>query len=153
MEKKYIVIAIILVIFSTIIIGDYYALFGVRQVNKADFIEMNFKTIDEESGRRIAEVKARCFQKGNKNACTQRDSGKRGIVSVNIPVQKIITKSFLFDHDVKLSDDTESKIHIMFFVQDYANTVETIYMDELLDLATSELSVQMPKSISYEQSD
>ena len=153
MDKKFIIAIIVIVFCSAIVAGDYYSLFGVRQVNKYDFVELNFKTIDEESGRRLAEVKVHCFQKENKNACTQRDSGKRGIVSINIPVQKIITKSFLFNHDVKLSEDTESKIHIMFFVQDHANTVETIYMDELLNLTASELSVPMPKSVRYENTD
>ena len=127
--------------------ADYYSMFGVKQVEKFDFTEINFNTVDEESGAPVEGVKVRCFQKNNNNACTQRDSGQISIVSINVPVQKIVTQSVLFEQDVEIKKTKDPKIHVMFIHQDYANPVETIFVEELLELKDKNIIVKMPKSI------
>ena len=127
------------------VLGDYLALFGTREVEKTDFVQLNFKTIDEETGSLVTGAHVRCFQMKNSNACTQRDSGKSGIVSINIPVQKIITHSILFEKNSQIRETDDPKVHVMFTHQDYANPVETVYIKELHQLTTQIMTVSMPK--------
>jgi hypothetical protein len=146
-KKIYITISILISAVILFIVADYYSMFGVKQVEKFDFTEINFNTVDEESGAPVEGVKVRCFQKNNNNACTQRDSGQISIVSINVPVQKIVTQSILFEQDVEIKKTKDPKIHVMFIHQDYANPVETIFVEELLELKDKNIIVKMPKSI------
>jgi len=125
--------------------GDYFALFGTSQNEKTDCIELNFRTIDENTGALVTDAHVKCFQMMNRNACTQRDSGRAGIVSINIPVQKIITRSILFEKNSRIRETDDPKVHVMFIHEDYANPVETIYVHELPELTTKIMTVSMPK--------
>jgi len=146
-KKKYITISILISAVILFIVADYYSMFGVKQIEKFDFTEINFNTVDEESGAPVEGVKVRCFQKKNNNACTQRNSGQISIVSINIPVQKIVTQSILFEQDVEIKKTKDPKIHVMFIHQDYASPVETLFVEELLELKDKNIIVKMPKSI------
>jgi hypothetical protein len=147
MNKAYIIIGALLTVIIVFVTCDYFTLFGTKLVEKLDFIEMNFKTFDEVSGASVLDVKVRCFQRNNNNACAQRDSGRAGIVSINIPVQKIVTQSILFDQDVKVRETSDPKLHIMFIHPDYARPVETIYVEEFQELSERVMRVSMPKSM------
>ncbi len=148
MNKINIIIGSLLTVVIIFVTCDYFSLFGTKEVEKLGFIEMNFKTVDETSGARVTDVKVRCFQNNNNNACAHRDSGRAGIVSINIPVQKIVTQSILFDKDFKIRETSDPKLHIMFIHPDYAHPVETIYVEEFQKLAAQEMVVPMPKPIS-----
>jgi hypothetical protein len=127
--------------------GDYFALFGTRDISKYEFIEMNFKPVDENTGAPVIDVHARCFQNNNSNACTERNSRKAGILTINIPVTKQITKSFLFQQDMRIQDTKDPKLHIMFVHQDYANPVETYLINEISSYSNELITVSMPRSI------
>ena len=147
MKKIIILISILLIIVTGIVTADYFGLFGTRVVQKADFIELHFNTIDEEQGFKLTDVKIRCFRKGTNDACTQRDSGKAGVVSINIPVRLKIVKSWLFEQETSIIPPDDPKLHIMFIHNDYSHTVETLFYDEFFQLAQKYLVVPMPKSI------
>ena len=138
------IISLILLIFVS---GDYFALFGTHVVNRYEFIEMNFKPVDEESGSPVINVHVRCFQKNNHNACTERDSHKTGILLINIPIIKQVTKSILFQQDIKMQSTMDPKLHIMFIHPDYANPVETYLVSEIPSYRNELVVVKMPKSI------
>lgn len=70
--------------------GDYFGLFGLKKYLVLAFAEASFKTIDQETGAPVLDVKIRCFQKGHDNACTQKESHITGIVIARIPVQKLV---------------------------------------------------------------
>jgi hypothetical protein len=146
-KKIFFITGIIFVLTTVFVAGDYYSLFGEKQIVNHDFIILNFKTIDEETGALVIDVKTRCFQTNNRDACTQRNSHKLGLVSINVPMQKIITKSYLFNHDSKIRETLDPKLHVMFIHPDYASPVETIYVDEFEEISKKEMVVSMPKSI------
>ena len=141
------IISLILLIFVS---GDYFALFGTHVVNRYEFIEMNFKPVDEESGSPVINVHVRCFQKNNHNACTERDSHKTGILLINIPVIKQVTKTILFQHNIKMQDTLDPKLHIMFIHPDYANPVETYLISEISSFSNELIVVPMPRSVFNE---
>lgn len=148
MNNKVILIIGSLVIFIIFfVIGDYFSLFGIKEVEKYDLEELNFLTIDEETGAPVNDVKARCFQKKNNNACTQREASGINTVSINIPVQKIQTRTLLFEKDVRIKQTADPKVHIMFIHKDYANPVETVFVDELPDIKERKITIKMPKSL------
>lgn len=149
MQKKQIIIisSIIFLVLLLFVIGDYFALFGTHVVNRYEFMEMNFKPVDGETGSPVLDVHVRCFQKNNHNACTERESHMTGILLINIPVIKQITKSILFQQDIKIQNAMDPKLHIMFIHPDYANPVETYLVPEIPSYANELIVVQMPKSI------
>lgn len=130
------------------VIADYFSLFGIKEKEKFDLVELNFVTIDEETGAPVNDVKARCFQKNNNNACTQREGVGINSVSINIPVQKIYTHSILFEKNARIKKTADPKVHIMFIHKDYANPVETVFVDELPALKERKITIKMPKSIA-----
>ena len=132
---------------TAVVAADYFALFGTRVTQKADFIELHFNTIDEEQGFKVTGVKIRCFRKGTNDACTQRESGKAGVVSINVPVRLKIVKSWLFEQEVTILAPDDPKLHVMFIHNDYAHTVETIFYDEFFELTNKDMVVPLAKSI------
>ena len=152
MNKKQIIIvsSIISMILLVFVIGDYFALFGTHVVNRYEFIEMNFKPVDGDTGSPVINVHVRCFQKNNHNACTERDSHKTGILLINIPVIKQVTKTILFQHDIKMQGTLDPKLHIMFIHPDYANPVETYLISEISSFSNELIVVPMPRSVFNE---
>lgn len=149
MKKKQLIItvSILSVILLAFVIGDYFALFGTHVVTRHDFLEMNFKPVDGETGGPVLDVHVRCFQKNNHNACTQRESHMAGILLVNVPVLKEIKKSILFQQDVQIQGTLDPKLHIMFIHPDYANPVETYLVSEIPSYKNELVVVRMPRSI------
>lgn len=149
MNKKQIIIisSILSLMLLIFVIGDYFTLFGTHVVDRYDFVELNFKPVDEKTGSPVINVHVRCFQKNNHNACTERDSHKTGILLINIPIIKQVTKSILFQHDIKMQDTMDPKLHIMFIHPDYANPVETYLVSEIPLYRNELIVVKMPKSV------
>ena len=138
------IVSLFLLVF---VIGDYFTLFGTHIVNRYDFMEMNFKPVDEETGSPVLDVHVRCFQKNNHNACTERESHMAGILLVNVPILKQVTRSILFQQDVKLQTTLDPKLHIMFIHPEYANPVETYLVSEIPLYKNELVVVKMPKSV------
>ena len=147
MKKTGIITGVAVFVAILLVIADYFVLFGTRVVYKFDFIEMIFKPVDEETGAPVVDVHVRCFQKNNRNACTEKNSGKAGILAINIPVTKIVTKSWLFDKEIRYQETADPKLHIMFIHYDYANPVETFEIQKLPALTGKVITVHMPKPL------
>lgn len=103
--------------------GDYFGLFGLKKYLVLDFVESSFKPVDKETGAPILEVRIKCFQKGNENACTQKESRSTGVVIVRIPVQKLVWESLLFKNKEELVATNDPQLHIMFIHYDFINPV------------------------------
>ena len=130
-------------------VADYFGLLGVSRTEQLDLIEMKFVTVDEQTGSAVTGVHARCFQSNNNNACSERNSGTPGTVTISIPVTKIVTKSFLFVQNITLRETVDPKLHIMFVHPDYANPVETFLVSELPAQSDHPpLTITMPKSLA-----
>jgi hypothetical protein len=133
---------------TLLLVCDYFALFGSKQVSGTDFIEMNFKTVDEETARPVTRVHARCFQKYNNNACAEKKDPASGTVSILVPVTEITTKSFLFVQEQRLQETQDPRLHVMFIHEDYANPVETFTISELPLKSAQLITVKMPRPLA-----
>jgi len=156
MRNAYIVLILTTLGFLLFLLGDYLAWFGTSKTATLDYVQVNFKMADEETGAPLMNAHARCFQQKNRNACSEVDSGKPGILSLKIPVHKIITRSHLFKQGEAMVETADPKLHIMFIHPDYASPVETIMTRELPSLDGNLLTVSMPKRMgagSTEQND
>ena len=147
MKRKHIIVGVVSLALMLFILGDYLALFGTHKSAKLDFVQMDFKTVDEETGAMVEGAHARCFQKQNNNACSEVSSGKPGVLSLKVPVHKIITRSLLFEKDEQMVATADPGLHIMFIHQDYANPVETFDTSELPALSGQLITVTLPKSV------
>lgn len=148
MRNAYIVLIITTLVFLAFVVGDYFAVYGTSDSARIDYLELNFKTVDEETGAPVVEAHARCFQQNNRNACSEANSVKPGIVSIRVPLHKIVTRSYMFEQGVKLLDTADPRLHIMFIHYDYAHPVETYEINELPALAGKTITVTMPKPLS-----
>ncbi len=146
-KKLYISLAIVLILMCAFVGADYFAIFGTRQVPKSDFINLDFKVVDEKNGSPVVNVHVRCFQLHNNNACTQRESHRAGYVRVGIPVVKIFDKTLLFTKGYTLQKTNDTKVHIMFIHNDYANPVETFEIPNLPEIKDKVFTVAMPESM------
>ncbi len=153
MRKVYITIGVLTVIAISFVAGDYFRLFGITKTARLDHIQVNFKTVDEETGAPVVDVHARCFQKMNRNACSEVDSGRAGYTSLKIPVHRIITRSHLFEQNVEMVETADPKLHIMFIHYDYANPVETFMTADLPEMEGKEFRITMPKKLQQPGSD
>lgn len=127
MNKKVGLIGAFLIITATIFaVADYFGLFGVRENPEYVLQEIKFRLSDKLDNSPIMGAKARCFQKGNRNACTQRDSGKLGVVSVLIPATRISTKTLLFERGREYLRSKDPNIQIMLIHADFVSQVESI---------------------------
>jgi len=156
MRNAYIVLIFTTLGFLLFLLGDYLAWFGTSKTATLDYVQVNFKIVDEETDAPLMNAHARCFQQKNRNACSEVDSGKPGILSLKIPVHKIITRSHLFKQEEEMVETEDPKLHIIFIHADHSSPVETIMTRELPSLDGKLLTVSMPKRMvsgSTEQDD
>ena len=124
--------------------GDYIGLFGLKKYLVLDFAESSFKPVDKETGAPVIDVKIRCFQKGNSNACTQKESRSTSII-IRIPVQKLVWESLLFKNKEELVPTNDPQIHIMFIHYNYNNPVETFIVEDLYNNPIRKYPVKMER--------
>jgi hypothetical protein len=132
------------VVVAGIVITDYFSLLGITQQEKLGFVEARFKTVDAENGMPVLNVYIRCFQKKNNNACTQRDSYKAGVVSIKIPVRRIVSHSLFFNQGETFMETKDPELHIMFIHPDYDNPVESFRTIDLFNNPGQQYLVKMP---------
>ena len=147
MRKVHIAIGALVVAIMIFVVGDYFSLFGVTRLARLDYIQVNFKPVDQDTGAPVVDTHARCFQKKNRNACSEVDSGKVGILALKIPVHRIITRSLLFEQGMEMVETADPKLHIMFIHHNYANPVETFMTADLPRLAGKQVKILMPKKL------
>ncbi len=145
-KKSLIGLCIFLLIAGLFVTGDYFGLFGLKKYLVLDFIESSFKPIDKETGAPVIDVKIRCFQKGNSNACTQKESHSIGIVIARIPVQKLVWESLLFKNKEDLVATNDPQLHIMFIHYDFTNPVESFTIEDLYNKPINEYPVKMERN-------
>lgn len=125
--------------------GDYFGLFGLKKYLVLDFAEISFKPIEKETGTPIIDVRIKCFQKGNDNACTQKDSRTTGIIIARIPVQKLVWASLLFKNKEELVPTNDPLLHIMFIHYNYNNPVKSFAVEELYNNPVKKYPVKMER--------
>lgn len=125
------------------VIADYLGLFGVREKTSTDFVDFQVRTLDAETGRKIDDVKIRCFQYSTNNACGQPPSREHGVVRVSLLVEKHARESLLFTHAVRYSPVNEEELRIMFIHGDYDKPVQRYDIPELLAQPKRTFTVEM----------
>lgn len=144
-KRKFILLCVCLLFSGLFVGGDYFGLFVLKKYLVLDFVESSFKPIDKETGAPVFDVKIRCFQKDNNNACTQKESRSTGIVIVRIPVQKLVWKSFLFKNKEQLVASRDPQLHIMFIHYNFTNPVATFVIEDLYNKPISKYPVKMER--------
>jgi len=137
--------AVVLGLTGLFVTGDYFGLFGLKKYLVLDFAESSFKPVDKESGAPVLDVKIKCFQKGNENACTQKESRSTGIIIARIPVQKLVWESLLFKNKEELVATNDPRLHIMFIHYDFTNPVKTFVIEDLYNKPISKYPVEMKR--------
>jgi len=145
MRNAYIVLIVTTLGFLLFLLGDYLAWFGTSKSTLLDYVQINFKIVDEETGALLMHAHVRCFQKKNRNACSEVKSDKAGILSLKVPVHKIITRSHLFKQGETMVETEDPELHIMFIHSDYASPVESVLTKDLPLLEGKQLTITMPK--------
>lgn len=135
----------VIILLGLFVVGDYFGLFGLKKYLVLDFAEASFRPVEHDTGAPVLEVRIKCFQKGNENACTQKESRSRRIVSARIPMQKLIWESLLFKNKEELIPSREPQLHIMFIHYNYTNLVETFAVEDLYHNPVSEYPVKMER--------
>lgn len=123
--------------------ADYAGLFGVYEDAMTEFVEFKVRTLDAETGRKISDVKIRCFQYGTNNACGQPPSNERGVVRVSLLVEKHVRKSLLFTRKVWYSPIIENELRIMYIHGDYDKPVQRYDISELMKKPDQTFTVEM----------
>lgn len=144
-KNSLVVLSIVLGLAGLFVAGDYFGLFGLKKYLVLDFAESSFKPVDKETGAPILEVRIKCFQKGNMNACTQKDSRTTGIIIARIPVQKLVWESLLFKNKEELVATNDPQLHMMFIHYNYNNPVETFTIEDLYNDPVSKYPVKMER--------
>lgn len=153
MTKKVVYgIAALLLLTAGFAAGDYFALFGITTSMRLDFAEGTFRTVDAETGGPVVRVVVRCVQKSNKNACTQRYSGKMNIVSVLMPMRRIVRESFLFVHSEETEKPADPNINLLFIHPDYREPFRTFRTEDFHTGKFNEYPVRMTPIGSEEAS-
>ena len=145
LKNSLVALSIVLGLAGLFVAGDYFGLFGLKKYLVLDFAESSFKPVDKETGAPVMEVRIKCFQKGNENACTQKDSRTTGIIIARIPVQKLVWESLLFKNKEELIATKDPQLHMMFIHYNYNNPVETFTIEDLYNNPVSKYSVKMEK--------
>jgi len=144
-KNSLVVLSIVLGLAGLFVAGDYFGQFGLKKYLVLDFAESSFKPVDKETGAPVLEVKIKCFQKGNENACTQKDSHTTGIIIARIPVQKLVWESLLFKNKEELVATNDPQLHMMFIHYNYNNPVETFTIEDLYNDPVSKYPVKMER--------
>jgi len=145
LKNSLLALSIVLGLAGLFVAGDYFGLFGLKKYLVLDFAESSFKPVDKETGAPVLEVRIKCFQKGNMNACTQKDSRTTGIIIARIPVQKLVWESLLFKNKEELVATNDPQLHMMFIHYNYNNPVETFTIEDLYNNPVSKYSVKMER--------
>ncbi len=145
LKNSLVALSIVLGLAGLFVTGDYFGLFGMKKYLVLDFAESSFKPVDKETGAPVLEVRIKCFQKGNMNACTQKDSRTTGIIIARIPVQKLVWESLLFKNKEELVATNDPQLHMMFIHYNYNNPVETFTIEDLYNNPVSKYSVKMER--------
>lgn len=149
MNKKVVKLAVYIALSLILVSGlfvtaDYFALFAEKQDVRIDFSEVRFRTVNADTGGLIMNVGVRCYQKNNMNACTRKDSHRVGIVSVHIPVRRVIKKTILFQKDAGIARTVDPEINIMLLHQNYDNPTKTLLMEDIYANKLTEYVIEMP---------
>ena len=144
-KNSLLALSIVLGLAGLFVAGDYFGLVGLKKYLVLDFAESSFKPVDKETGAPVLEVRIKCFQKGNENACTQKDSRTTGIIIARIPVQKLVWESLLFKNKEELVATNDPQLHMMFIHYNYNNPVETFTIEDLYNDPVSKYPVKMER--------
>ena len=150
-KHSLVALSIVLGIAGLFVAGDYFGLYGLKKYLVLDFAESSFRPVDNETGAPVLEVRIKCFQKGNVNACTQKDSRTTGIIIARIPVQKLVWESLLFKNKEELVATNDPLLHMMFIHYDYNNPVETFTIEDLYNNPVSKYSVKMERKFKEDE--
>lgn len=143
-KKRFIVFAAAAVTLSAVlIVADYFGVFGIREYSNTEFVEFSVRTVDAETGRKIGNVKVRCFQYNTRNACGQPPGREHGVVRISLLVEKHVKESLLFQKEVRYTPVNEDELRVMFIHTEYQKPVRRYNIPELIQHPDQVFTVEM----------
>ena len=131
------------VIISSIVLADYFSLFGTSTKKVLGFSELRIKPFDESTGAPVYGATATCYRHRNHDMCTVRESGRKDIISVQFPYHKIITRSWLFNQSEDILMPEDRNIKIMIIHNDYHNPKNDFDMKDIHEHSGKLISINM----------
>ncbi len=142
-----IIVASLLLTVGGAVSADYVGLFGSSSNIIVDFFEVRFRTVDADNGKLIINARAKCTQKWNDNACTNRDSQMTGIIAINIPVHYQLESTRLFEKNRTMIKSRDPDFHVFFVHNDYYTTNHTFQLEDILNNPGEEIVIKMSARI------
>ncbi|MDZ7736982.1 MAG: hypothetical protein U5P41_13465 [Gammaproteobacteria bacterium] len=143
-KKRFIVAAAAVIALSAgLVVADYFGAFGISKDSNTEFVEFNVRTVDAETGRKIGNVKVRCFQYTSNNACGQPPGREHGVVRISLLVEKHVKESLLFRKEVRYTPVNENELRVMFIHTEYQKPVRRYNIPELIEHPDQVFTVEM----------
>lgn len=145
--------AVVVLLAGAFVAADYFGVFGTQEKSMTEFVEFRVRTLDARTGREITGVNITCFQYNTNSACAQPPSRERGVVRVNLLVEKHVRESLLFQQDAWYSPIKEDELRIMYIHPDYGKPVQRYSISEMMEHPNQTFSVElMPRPVASEPS-
>ena len=128
---------------SGLVTADYLELFGTQDHYEQVFKEVLLRPQDSKTGGPILGVHIRCFQKGNSNACTQKQSDKLGYISLVVPAIKVTERTLMFKKDSRFVASKDPNLQVMLIHTDYQSTTRTIELSMVFEQENSTINIPM----------
>ena len=131
-SKKKLALALLSIGAGLFILADYAGLFGLSEKSEFTLHEIKFRVADSKNNAPLVHTRAKCYQKTLSEACTQRFSGKVGIVSIMVPANKVSYRSLFFKQGEKLVLAKEPDLQVMLIHTDYMTQAVTVNLNEVI---------------------
>lgn len=144
MPKTFLFVGVFLIPYLLVIVAaDYVGFFGVKVENSYVLHEVHLRPFDRVSRAPIEGARARCFQLGSWNACTQKESRKPGRVIVKFSGTRTSRKTLFFDKGSSLQQTRDPKVQVMLLHIDYISEVKSVDIENHLVNPRQEYKVTM----------
>ena len=137
-----------LIVLGSGAIADYYGILGTKTYQELSFFNLYFRMIDSETKQLIDKARVRCVKAGSNNVCTNRDSGRIGVVKASLPIYYKMTRSHFFELYKVVVPPQDPNIHVFFIHNDYLHINRAFNLEELIyGRVESEIEVEMPPRV------
>lgn len=144
MDKDRVIgIVLALSLILLLVVLDYNFMGGVYKTPEFVLREVQIKAVSSKDGAPVIGARVRCFQDENRNACSQRESGKLGVISLMVPGTKMNIRTNFFRKEPEYVATEDPNIQIMLIHLDYQNQVQTINVEEVLEGRIELIEVSM----------
>ena len=125
--RTFLLTTVFLLPFALVIVAaDYVGFFGIKEEKSYVLHEVHFRLFDRVSMAPIQGARARCFQLGSWNACTQKETRKPGRVIIKFSGTRTSRHTLFFDKGSSLQETKDPMIQVMLLHTEYVKEVQSV---------------------------